>query len=102
MVDMQAFARSQRHLHPLCLWIAAHGVTVAASDTSLIEAAAGAVAVSGGFGGTAGVAVSIGLSIATNEITDPVTAYIDGVPSLTTNGGAVTVTTVLIFLSRLV
>ena len=72
--------------------IAAGSVKVAASDSSTISAIAGAAAIAAGFGGEAGVAVSIGLSIATNQITDPVTAYINDVPLLTTAGGAVTVT----------
>ena len=44
--------------------IASGGVKVAASDASGITALVGAASVAGGFGGAAGVAVSIGLSIA--------------------------------------
>ena len=67
-------------------------MTVAASDTSTITATAGAAGVAGGFGGEAGVAVAIGLSIAKNQISDPVTAYITDVSLLKTGGGAVNVT----------
>ncbi len=72
--------------------ITAGAVTVAASNSSTIDAIAGAAALAAGFGGEAGVAVSIGLSVAVNQIDDPVTADITDVSSLVTGGGAVIVT----------
>ena len=68
--------------------IRAGGVTVEASDTSSIEAFAGAAALSGAVGGTAGVGVAVGVSIAENDIHDPVSASITGVTSITTPPGA--------------
>ena len=65
--------------------IAADGVTVAASDTAKISALAAAAALSAAFGGTNGVAVSIGVSIAGNIINDPVTCFITGLSGLTTS-----------------
>ena len=68
------------------------GVIVAASDASTINAIVGAASIAGGFGGAAGVAVSIGISIARNTIDDSVAAYIAGVGSLSSGGNAVSVT----------
>ena len=72
--------------------VASDGVSVSAADTARITSLAGAAAVSASFGGEAGVSVAVGLSIAGNIITDPVTAYITGVTELTTSGAAVSVT----------
>ena len=71
--------------------IAAASLTVVASDAADITSTAGAASVAGGFGGTSGVAASIGLSIASNTISDPVTAYVSGLASLLTGGGAISV-----------
>ena len=72
--------------------IASTGVTVAAADTSTINATVFAGSVAGGFSSESANAVAIGVSFARNSITDPVTAYVENVPSLTTDGGAVSVT----------
>ena len=62
--------------------ITAGRVAVDAYDQSWINATDGAAAVSASFGGEAGVAVSVGLSLAQNTINDPVSAYISGVSAL--------------------
>ncbi len=48
--------------------ISAASISVLASDVSLISAFAGAVAISAGLGGTAGVSLSVGAAIARNDI----------------------------------
>ena len=68
------------------------GVSVAAADTSTIEATVFAGSVAGGFSSENATTVAIGVSFARNSITNPVTAYIEDVPLLTTGGGAVSVT----------
>ena len=65
-------------------------VTVEADDTATIDAQALAGALSAGFGAV-GVAVSIGISIAANTISDPVTAGIENVAHLNTGSGLVQV-----------
>ena len=63
--------------------------SVGASSTSGIRAFSGAASIAGGFGGTTGLAVSIGLSIAWNQVGDTVVAAVDDV--VLTSAGAVTV-----------
>jgi hypothetical protein len=55
--------------------IEANSVTLSAEDSSTIKAVAGAASLTGGFGGV-GVAVSIGVALAKNEISNQVEAYI--------------------------
>ena len=59
--------------------VSAASVSITASDTSAISSAAGAASLAGSFGET-GVAVAIGLSLATNEINNVVDAYVTGAP----------------------
>ena len=72
--------------------VSSGGVTVAASDTANISSLSAAAALSASLAGTRAVGVAIGLSIAGNIITDPVTAYVSGVTSLTSAGKLVSVT----------
>jgi mucin-19 len=72
--------------------ITSGGLTVLANDSSTIIANVGAAAVGAGFGGSAGVAVSIGLSIAQNTIVDAISADVTGVGSLSTGTHAISVT----------
>ncbi|MFV2066971.1 MAG: beta strand repeat-containing protein, partial [Pirellulales bacterium] len=63
-----------------------------ANDGSSVSTVAGAASLSAGIGSTAGVSVSIGLSIALNEISNDVAAYIEDVDQgLTTTSGDVTI-----------
>ena len=72
--------------------IAATGVKSIAVDSATINSVveAGSVAIS--FGDSKATSVAIGVSFSRNSITDPVTATIQNVPSLTTSGGDVIVT----------
>ena len=72
--------------------IASQGVTVAAADTSTIDATVSRAPSPAVLAENAAWLSAIGVSFARNSITDPVTAYITDVPSLTTDGGAVSVT----------
>ena len=68
------------------------GLGVSASDTAKVNSDAEAAAIGAALSGSNSTAVSIGLSIAENSIVDTATAYITGLGSLTTSGGAVSVT----------
>ncbi len=72
--------------------INAAGVTVAAADTATISAEVLAGSVGAAIGGETGTSIAIGVSFARNSISDPVTAYISDVPTLTSVGGDVSVT----------
>ena len=72
--------------------IAATGVTVGAADTANISAEVLAGSVGAAIGGETGTSIAIGVSFARNSISDPVTAYISDVPTLTSVGGDVSVT----------
>ncbi|MBS0263399.1 MAG: hypothetical protein JSS02_15765, partial [Planctomycetes bacterium] len=65
------------------------GVTLSATDDSTIMAIAGALAVAGLFGGS-DISASVGISVAVNEITNHVHAYID--TSIVHAAGALTIT----------
>jgi hypothetical protein len=72
--------------------ITAASVHVVATDSSSIDAFAGAASLAAGFGSTAGVAVAIGLSLAFNEVSNEVEAYIlDADQGLTATVGGVTI-----------
>ena len=72
--------------------IGSGGVKVVATDASGITALVGAASVAAGFGGTAGVGISIGLSMARNTIDNAIAAYVTGVGSLSGGGDDVSVT----------
>ena len=67
--------------------IAADAISVTASDTSDIDVVAGAAAVAGGFGGTTGVAVSIGFAMAQNTIANNVAAYLETIDTVRARDG---------------
>ena len=71
--------------------ISAASATLRATDSESIMIVTGAASIAGGFGGGGG-ALTIGVAIAINQITDDVEAYISGVPSLSTNPGGVSLT----------
>ncbi|MAI32532.1 MAG: hypothetical protein CMM07_12785, partial [Rhodopirellula sp.] len=56
--------------------ITAGSVSMRADDASVINAIAGAAAIAASFGGTGGVSVSIGVSLAYNEVSNQVAAYL--------------------------
>jgi len=56
--------------------VTASSLSLQALDNSTIKADAGAASLAAGVGGNAGVAVSIGISLARNEISNQVSAYI--------------------------
>ena len=63
-----------------------------AEDSSGINAIAGAASLAAGFGSTAGVAVAVGLSLAFNEVSNNVEAYISGMDEgVTTSSGSITI-----------
>ena len=68
--------------------ISAGSITITADDSSGIFAVAGAASISGAFGGTAGVAVSVGLSMAFNEVASDVSAYIHNADVDASSGAA--------------
>lgn len=75
--------------------IEALSVWLYAEDGSGINAVAGAASLSVGFGSTAGVAVAAGLSLAFNEVSNNVEAYIRGMDEgVTTSGGSITISAV--------
>ncbi|MCB1998993.1 MAG: LEPR-XLL domain-containing protein, partial [Rhodoferax sp.] len=75
--------------------IMAGSVRVSAVDSSSINAVAGAGALAAGFGGTAGIAAAIGLSLAFNEIDNDVAASIRNADQgVTATTGGVTVSAV--------
>ena len=57
--------------------IMADNVSINADDDSSIRTVAGAVSVAAAFGGTTGVAVSVGVAIAVNEIDNDIAAFIE-------------------------
>jgi hypothetical protein len=70
--------------------ISARSVDISATDSSGINAIAGAASVAASLGGTAGVSVSIGLSLAFNEVNNEVEAYIvDADQGVTTSTGSI-------------
>ncbi|HND53193.1 MAG TPA: hypothetical protein PLV92_12375, partial [Pirellulaceae bacterium] len=66
--------------------ITAHDVTITADDESTIDATVGSASLAASFG-TAGVSVSVGVSLAHNEITNEVDAWLLQVDQLTTTTG---------------
>jgi hypothetical protein len=71
--------------------IKASSVTISAQDTSRISAVTGAASLAAGFGGV-GVAVSIGVAGAYNQISNEVAAYIaDANDGVKTTGGDITI-----------
>ncbi|MFN9549073.1 MAG: hypothetical protein ACK56Q_02210, partial [Pirellulaceae bacterium] len=70
-VDVQSFIEGSRSAG-----IAADSIAITALDQSKIDALTGAAALSIAFGGKVGVAVSVGLSLATNYISSDVSAFI--------------------------
>ena len=64
--------------------VRASSVTLHSMDTSTINADAGALAISAAYGGTAGVAVSIGVSLAENHISNDIDAYVADESVMTT------------------
>ncbi|MGB8168696.1 MAG: hypothetical protein WCF18_14460, partial [Chthoniobacteraceae bacterium] len=90
-VDVKAFIDGDRSTGTT--GISADSVTLIANDTSSIDAFAGAASLAASLGGTAGVSVSIGISLARNTITSDVEAYIvnaDGSSASTTDNGVTT------------
>ncbi len=71
--------------------VKAASVSVVANDTSSITATAGAASLAASVGEN-GVAVSIGVSLAKNEIDNVVQAFIVNVPTVTTTSGGISVT----------
>ena len=72
--------------------IKADAVTLSATDTSTIKSDVGTASIGGGFG-TVGVAVSIGVALAQNTISNRIEAYVrDADTSLTARDGAVALT----------
>ena len=69
--------------------IQATSLRLKAEDTSNIKADAGAASLAAGIGSTTGVAVSVGISLAINEINNQVAAYIANADNFvkTTSGG---------------
>ena len=61
--------------------ITAASVTVVADDSSSIDAVAGAGSLAASFGGSTGIAVSIGLSLAFNEINNDVSTPRSATPT---------------------
>ena len=72
--------------------ISAASVTLKASDTSKIKALAIGASIAAGFAGIAGIAVSVAVTLARNEIDNRVTASISGVSSGVRSVGDVTLT----------
>lgn len=71
--------------------ILAGSIALLAQDTSDIDATVGTASIAAGFG-LAGVAVSVGISVARNEISNTVSAYIANAQSVKTrSGGAITI-----------
>ena len=89
--DLAGAPNSSYSTNPATSVITASGVTVSAADTSSIQATVLAGSVAGAFGGESGYSIAIGVSFARNAITNPVTAQIADVKSLTTVTGAVQV-----------
>jgi len=73
--------------------ITAGSASLAADDASVINSIAGAVSIAAGLGQSAGVAVSIGLSLAFNEISNNVQASVTNAV-LTTSSGDVSITAI--------
>ncbi|MGD8418835.1 MAG: hypothetical protein PVJ78_00250, partial [Gammaproteobacteria bacterium] len=71
--------------------IAADSISLIARDSATIKADAGAASIAGGFGGTTGVGVSIGIAVALNEIGNEVEAFIVNADNVTTASGDVVV-----------
>ena len=69
--------------------ITASSISLNADDTSTITADAGAASLAAAFGLTAGVAVSVGIALATNQIDNEISAYITNADQSvkTTTGG---------------
>ncbi len=65
--------------------IAADSITLTADDTSTIHTFAGAASIAVAFGGTVGLSVAVGVSLARNTITSDVDAYILDADGLAAN-----------------
>ncbi|MBC8506768.1 MAG: hypothetical protein H8D34_18030, partial [Chloroflexi bacterium] len=73
--------------------ISAESITLTADDGSAISAIAGAASIAGSFAGEDGISVSIGLSIAINEITNWIDAFIaDANTDMVARSGDVAIT----------
>ncbi|MEZ6090103.1 MAG: hypothetical protein R3C05_19165 [Pirellulaceae bacterium] len=68
--------------------IRASGVTLRADDLSTISAFAGAASIAGAVGGTGAIALSVGVALARNEISNEVEASINGASSLESTSAA--------------
>ncbi len=66
-------------------------VEVTASDSSLITATAGSLAVAAAFSSKSGGAISVGVSLARNRIDNVIDASVSGIDGLTTRGGDIVV-----------
>ncbi len=66
--------------------IQAKDIALTAHDTSTITAGAGGASLAGAYGGTAGVAITIGVSLATDEIDNQVLAEIENAPQVVSMG----------------
>ena len=70
--------------------IRAERVVLVADDTSTIKASALAISLAAGFGGTAGIALSVGVTLAENVITSKIESYIKNANSgVTTTVGSI-------------
>lgn len=75
--------------------IEAFSIALVADDSSTINAVAGAGSLAAGFGSSAGVAVAVGLSLAFNEVSNDVEAYIANADQgVTASGGSITISAV--------
>jgi hypothetical protein len=70
--------------------ITAESLAITAYDTASIRSDAGAASIAGGFGGTTGVGVSIGLAVAINEVANEVEAFISNGGKVETASGDIT------------
>jgi hypothetical protein len=70
--------------------IIADTFSLTARDTSTINALAGAATLAASFAGVGSVAISVGTSLGTNEISSQTEAYITAARNVTTTGGDVT------------
>ena len=89
-VDVKAYVDGDG-LDPDDRGITAQGILLSADDTSTIFAFAGAASLAGAFGGTAGVAVSVGVSLARNTVSNDVEASIQNAAGgATATAGSIT------------
>ena len=72
--------------------ISVSSATITATDSAGIRVLAGAASVAAAIGGDAAVSVSIGLSIALNEVSGAVAAFVTGADDFSTGTGAIQIT----------